>query len=327
MIVAISYYPNDEALMRRWAAHVQKLGPYPKHEFILAVAHKASTAGIQQPLAESFGKFTLIECWHTEKGWPVSCNKSFEEIARHQMMGDRKPFLFMEPDAVPLVPDWIDRIEAEYQSCGKPFMGDFVGLKNAMEGGIDHMSGIAVYHGLSASYAPSLFNNETVAWDIVSAKDVLPNMHWTRLIHHDWEAKFGQTHQWRKENVDASFVREGAVIYHPDKRGVLFNDGLAGEGNRVQGEPETGGDVVTPSSFEHSSPAHNEIEKAVQSLKSHYNEKKTKRIVIQKLTEAGFIKAKKGKQSRKKVPTPLGRGKRLAVGAGASLPSGQEVEA
>jgi hypothetical protein len=239
------------------------------------------------------------------------------------MLTTRQPFLFMEPDAVPLCEEWIDQIEEEYRNCGRPFMGDFVDLTSSDVEGIDHMSGIAVYDWNLSITAPRLFNcnngKEEFAWDIFAASDILPKMHRTGLIQHDWN-------RYRKQAVDASAVMQGAVIYHPDKQGVLLNDGLAGEGTRVVGELRTGA-PESVSSFEQPPPAQisNEEKPKIQSeettqdqqaivierfssiLASAGNDPRLKRQVKAKLIEHGWIKApKKGKRSGKKVSSPVG---------------------
>jgi hypothetical protein len=239
------------------------------------------------------------------------------------MLTTRQPFLFMEPDAVPLCEGWIDAIEAEYRACGSPFMGDLVDLSKSDVSGIDHMSGIAVYDWNLSITAPRLFNcnngKEEFAWDIFAASDILPKMHRTNLIQHDWD-------RYRRGDVDPSAVREGAVIYHPDKQGVLFNDGLAGPLNSVQGEPATGA-PVSVSSFKHEGSASisNEEKPQIQFeeaptdqqaivlerfnsvLVSARSDSKLKRQVKQSLIQHGWIKApKKGKRTRKKVSPPVG---------------------
>lgn len=329
MIVAITYHNGDLPLMRRWANRVKQLGPYMNHEIVISPVHGATTDGVEIPLSNCFRKVHVVPSGHTEKGWPVSCNRGFQNVAWYAMLTTHQPFLFMEPDAIPLCEGWIDQIEAEYKKCQRPFMGDFVDLStSSIPGGIDHMSGVAVYDWNLSITAPRLFNctngKEEFAWDIWAASDIIPKMHRTNLIQHDWRGTSDRPHEWRKNNVDPSFVREGAVIYHPDKRGVLLNDGLAGEVTRAEGEPSTGA-PVSVSSFEHTSLAqstHEEttkvqqetplagtkeaqlgaIESAVNVLSFHHklggwNRKHVKDSLI----KAGFAKAKQVKRTGKKV--------------------------
>ena len=238
MIVAISYYDGDLIQMRRWASHVAKLGSYKNHKIVIAPAHGVTTIGVKDVLESCFGEVIVESCHHTQTGWPISCNLAFEQVAWLASQKLKSYFLWMEPDAIPLKASWVDDIEEAYKVCQKPFMGDFVGIAGIMPNGIDHMSGIAVYPWNMPSLAPSIFNNERTAWDIASAKDVMSKMARTTLIQHDWVAD----PKWRRDVVTPDCVREGAVIYHPDKNGVLFNDGLVPNG--TQGDPAAGAVLV-----------------------------------------------------------------------------------
>ncbi len=214
----------------------------------------------------------------------------------------------MEPDAVPLKASWIDDIEAEYIKRGQFFMGDYVGINGIMPNGVDHMSGIAVYHWDLSRYAPSIYNNEFTAWDIASAHHVIPRMARTELIHHDWIPE----KKWRRDVVDASCVRQGAVIYHPDKQGVLFNDGLSPNG--VQGDPATGAGVVVVSPLQ----PHETKDKPQESLDAliEYAKQnnKNKKELLHKLVEAGIIKAPKAsKRPRGKVRKAVVKHSELAT--------------
>jgi hypothetical protein len=351
MIVAISYHQGDQQLMTRWANRVKQLGPYLNHEIILSPCHGATTDKIKLPLENCFRKVHVVPSGHQEKGWPISCNRAFQNICWSSMLTTRQPFLFMEPDAIPLCEGWIDQIEEEYRNCGQPFMGDFVQLSTSdIQNGIDHMSGIAVYDWNLSIHAPRLFNctngREEYAWDIWAASDILPKMRQTNLIQHDWRGTGDKPHQWRKNNVDPSFVREGAVIYHPDKRGVLLNDGLAGEGTRVVGELRTGA-PESVSSFEQPPPApvSHEEEPKIQSQEAPQDQQtivverlnsiladaesspSLKRKVKQSLIQYGWVKKAKGsKQSGKKVRSAVGKHRRSTPLDGISVSSCEEVE-
>ena len=318
MIVFISYYTEDKPQMVRWSNHVKKLGGASKHHIIVMPAHGATTDGVMEPLSEAFGKAEVLECFHAETGWPVSCNRAFERAAWHSYQVTKQSFLWMEPDATPLKSSWLDEIEAEYRDCGKPFMGDFVKIAGVLPNGVDHMSGIAVYHWNMPVLAPSVFNNDHAAWDIVSGRDVVPKMHKTSLIQHDWVPE----KKWRRDVVTKDCVKPLAAIYHPDKLGVLFDDSLAGSLSSVQGDPVTGGGGAS-TSFNHRESAPllsgvSEIKKFLASEKPieecHSvidalfilldNHKNLKKVVIKRLNEKGIIKShqtKKRKHPRKKV--------------------------
>jgi hypothetical protein len=329
MIVAISFHDGDLELMTRWANHVQKLGPYLNHNLVLLPVHNASTEEISQILTGSFSGVLIENCHHSEQGWPISCNKAFETMAWAALQKYQQPFLWMEPDAVPLKKGWIDEIEKEYQKCQKPFMGDFVKIAGVMPNGVDHMSGIAVYHHNMPQLAPSIFNNESIAWDIASGKDVVRKMHKTDLIHHDWIPD----KKWRRDVVTPDCVKEGAVIYHPDKKGVLFNDGLSPNG--TQGDPaagvpcegiphetkETKLSSGTPESVDMA------IKNAINVLSFHSNlDEKNKKKISKWLIEANLTKAKNPIKPRKKVRSSVGKRGRPRAGSGIPIPSDSQVE-
>lgn len=316
--------------MTRWANHVVRLGPYINHQLVLLPVHGVSTDKIESILSGSFRNVYIEKCYHTEMGWPISCNKAFETMAWAAFQKFKAPFLWMEPDAVPLNSGWLNEIEVEYRSGNRPFLGDFVEIAGIMPNGVNHMSGVAVYPPDLPRLAPSIFNNDTTAWDIASGNQVTRQMFRSSLIHHDWVP----TKQWRRDKVDPSCVRRGAVVYHPDKLGVLFNDGLSPNG--VQGDPATGADVVASDPHETKDKPNlyaesvkmlqdladaedqNELSLAIeQIIYNAKNSPKIKKQIIARLVDEGIIKApkaKKVKRTRAKVCRPV----EVHTGAGTS---------
>ena len=315
MIVAIAYHDGDLSLMKRWAKHVARLGLYLKHKLILVPIRNVETEEVLSYLSPVFGEVIVEKATHTQTGWPISCNMAFETVAWLCSTKLKQPFLWMEPDAVPLQPQWIDSIELAYSQCGKPFMGDYVEIAGIMPNGVNHMSGIAVYDWDLHRKAPSIFNNERTAWDIASANNVVPQMARTKLIQHDWVP----TKEWRRAIVTKDCVNPLAVIYHPDKLGVLFNDGLLPNG--TQGDPAAGVPCEGSPHETKDKPAESksEIESVIHYAKQS---RKNKKEVIDRFVEEGIIpKAKGSKQSRKKVRSALAGGKRARTGDGVSVPS------
>ena len=250
MIVAISYHEGDYSLMSRWVDHVVKIGNYQKHKILLIPAPKTPSDDFVKKLKPSFGEVFVQErnpVFTNEH--PCPCNEAFNTAARfvsfarrHPTTGLRVeplrlPFLWMETDAVPLVPTWIDQIEAEFLTHRKPFLGDFVKMTGTAIGGVDHMSGIAVYHPDVLTLAPNAGTVQCtkmmrgqngqpdkrvwIPWDVNSASQVVPQMAQSALIQHDWV----DDPKWRRDVVTPDLLRQGVVVYHPDKKGVLFRDG------------------------------------------------------------------------------------------------------
>jgi len=302
--------------MTRWANHVVKLGPYINHQLVLLPVHGVSTDKIANILSGSFSNVSVEKCHHTEMGWPISCNKAFETMAWAAFQKYKAPFLWMEPDAIPIKQGWLNEIEIEYRSMNRPFMGDFVEIQGVMPNGVNHMSGIAVYPPDLPRLAPTIFNNDRLAWDIASGNQVIRQMARTGLIQHDWVP----TEKWRRDKVDASCVKEGAVVYHPDKLGVLFNDGLSPNG--TQGDPAAGVALVEQSPHETKvKPVICKSEVPVDTIDAAINyakaSTKNKKAFLARLVEEGILKAPKAKKV-KRTRTKVRGSVEVDTGAGAS---------
>jgi hypothetical protein len=334
MIVAISYHDGDLPLMRRWADHVCKLGLYKNHKLVLIPIRKVNTDLVLRPLMNCFGEVIIEPCDHAYGGWPQSCNMAFESMAWLASTKLKQPFLWMEPDAIPLQPNWIDSIELAYNQAGRPFMGSLVEIAGIMPNGVNHMSGVAVYHWDLHRLAPSIFNNEKTAWDIASASNVIHQMHDTKLIQHDWVP----TAKWRRDVVTPDLVNPFAVIYHPDKLGVLMSDSAIP--NDVQGDPAMGAVLVTQKPHETKeqpnlyAEARDMIIKTYQPMDTidaviNYakTNPKAKKDLLTSLVKEGIItKASCAKLFGKKVRPSMGKRGRPKTGNRIKVPSSSPME-
>lgn len=57
-------------------------------------------------------------------GWPQAPNNHWHWVVNHlDQNGNKQPWLWLEPDAVPMVPHWATAVEEAYRIGGKPFFG------------------------------------------------------------------------------------------------------------------------------------------------------------------------------------------------------------
>jgi hypothetical protein len=237
--VVLSFYAGDQDQAERWCEHVRALGHVHLHRIILLASHKASASRLAPILTGVFETVTVIESPHHESGWPASCNCAFDYAVKYIFNFVKRPFLWMEPDAVPMRPTWLDEINNEYRSCGKAFMGDFVDM-TGVENGQNFMSGIGVYHWNVPALAPACLRNKNVAWDLMGGPQILRNFHHTDLIQHV-----------ARNKADYTDPDPKAAVFHSDKTGRFFAVSPYG----VQGDPATGlllphetmGDTAPPS--------------------------------------------------------------------------------
>ena len=94
-------------------------------------------------------------------------------------------------DMVPLKYGWVDAIEKEYNSCGKPFLGNIantttVTSKREVIAIGKHLVGAAVYPPNLDSYSDIWRHvpDTNIAWDVLLQNDFHPHSYETKLIQH-----------------------------------------------------------------------------------------------------------------------------------------------
>jgi len=125
--------------------------------------------------------------WMGNPSWPNPQNYAFQKVCWEIINKHQEPFLFWEPDAVPIRERWLHDIDRDYQKCGKPFMGHIVhGVvnQNSM-----HLNGVAVYPPNLHEYSTAIMlPPEGVAWDVAGSYDgVVQNSRHSKLIMNVWE--------------------------------------------------------------------------------------------------------------------------------------------
>ena len=163
----------------------------------------------------------------TETGWPKGPNALFLKAAEAaRMIGSH--WLFLEPDAVPLCPGWLDKIEAEYWLNNRPYMGAIVDCDDPRLPS-RHFTGVGVYpaaafNTLKGIIAPRMGE----AFDITTAAAVVPHAVNSTLFQHLWgeygkPPSFGPVGLPGTNLFDLKYLRPEAVLFHRNKDGTLID--------------------------------------------------------------------------------------------------------
>lgn len=195
-----------------WLDWVAELGGVEKHELVLLVPQEL----VLPESVRAWKKLTRLNDRNKVAGWPAGPNISIQQI--FWWMTLRKigePVFWMESDAIPLKPYWIDTWVEEYARGKKPFMGGFV--PDIPDLCPKHMTGIAIYPANAVELAPRLLQAKHSAWDIWAAPEILPKMHATKLLQHAWQHGPITTMEEYKKEIDPE-----ANIFHTDKYGALI---------------------------------------------------------------------------------------------------------
>lgn len=167
---------------------------------------------------QAWGKVTRFPENSYIASWPLGPNLVFQQALWYQYHGRLSgPFLWCEPDCVPLVPQWLDLIVDEYARGRKPFMGNIV--ETAIANGTRsprHMTGNAVYPDKAYLHAPKLMDAYHSAWDILAADQIVPKCHQTNLIQHEYRSP-----EIKDRAELQRILKPEAALYHTDKYGAI----------------------------------------------------------------------------------------------------------
>ena len=239
MILCLAFCSKDEGTAIRLAKWIAELGGTSRHDLFLGYSSDTTPDAIADILRPHFRNIGGIRIDEQGFSYPASANWMWTTCARTIGTTLNEPWLWMEPDAVPLVPEWMDRIEDEYKVSGKAFS-----LNKVITPTRSHNSGVGVYPGRVVNYTDRLWEVHNTPWDVFFAEDFTPHTHHTKLIHD----KFFEVWDDPKSgspvfpNVESlSIIEPNAVLFHRCKDSSLL-DRLK---DRLRQERESRGGVIS----------------------------------------------------------------------------------
>jgi hypothetical protein len=206
---------NQEELGVLWLDWVAELSANSIRNYELVLLSPTRTA--LPPSLDAWGKVTKFVENHAVAQWPQGPNRVFQQVLwfyYHKKL--QGPFFWVEPDCMPLTPDWLDLVADEYRRCDKPFMGAVVDPNPPKNRAPRHMTGNAVYPDKAYILAPRLMEAHHTAWDVHAAPQILPKAHLTKLIQHDWRRPEIETADELRR-----ILQPEAVLFHSDKYGAI----------------------------------------------------------------------------------------------------------
>ena len=221
MILVIAFCQKDKATTVRLANWLAELGGTSKHDLLLAFHEDTTPDPIHEILKPHFNHVGGFKISDPETTYPAIANIMWHECVKTVADQFNVPWFWMEPDAVPLVPEWLDKIEDEYLAAKKPFMLDRVVTPTR-----SHNSGVGVYPGLVRNYTIRLWELSNIPWDVFLAEEFTPFAHHTGLIHDKFYRVWEDPNSGPPVFPDAeslSIIEPGAVLFHRNKDGSLID--------------------------------------------------------------------------------------------------------
>ncbi len=216
--------PHGAAKLLEW---VVELGGVKNHHLILLPFKGLDAASVAKIGERAFASVRIEpDCEGVVTDWsqPITDGKPRSAAGANSMMrtaawfahlNNIGPWMFWEPDAVPLDWTWLNKLEAEYLASGKQFMGAYVA--RSASGTPEHLTGNAIYPQDAVCFAPSLSISGDLAFDVAAAQEILPRAHHTKLIQHVFFYPEYPHHPTFPDQDSLKLIRSDAVIFHRNK--------------------------------------------------------------------------------------------------------------
>lgn len=233
LMVMLPFCVADMGLALGLLEWIDKLGGAREHDCVLvrdrAVAESAAQAvkSVARRVFKTCGMVATAKSLPREH-WPIGPNWMFEHALKANKVYKR-PFLWLEPDAVPMRPGWLRTLEDGYVRARKAYLGQVISTANPKLPA-KMLSGVAIYpHDAYARLISRVVTErEKNAFDVATADLAVPNTHASRLIwNFHGEKDLPPTFVERRVEtsprnaLELSNVPKGAVLFHRSKDGSL----------------------------------------------------------------------------------------------------------
>lgn len=230
MLCVLPVHFQDSRLLFDLLGWIKTLGGCPAHDALLVSDNAVQYSDALVLLNEakkSFNNVSIVTLEKPVRGWPQGPKAMWEFAARHIKINAQRPWLWLEPDCVPLKPNWLDAIELEYSKCGAPFM--FCQMETNQPGFPNpYPSAIAVYPADAIDtiwpYLPS-----DRSWEIAAAPQIMEKGKHTDLIQNLWgEPNLPPTFVEHKTPASPrnafslDYLKPQAALFHRNKDGTLI---------------------------------------------------------------------------------------------------------
>lgn len=228
MIVALGFCQKDAAAARDMLLWCEQLAGCREFDALLVTEPSTQWSECVAVMDQASKVFRAVSFATTDTPcptWPAGANALFQCAAEHcQKIGS--PFLWLEPDSIPLRSGWLNAIAGQYRTCGRSCLGRIYRTNKAtLPERV--VSGIAVYPASMAALLKS--GDPSIPWDVATADRLVGDTCDTDLIQWFWgKLNLAPTFVLRKETAspENTFTPQqleaNAVLFHRNKDGTLI---------------------------------------------------------------------------------------------------------
>jgi len=230
MLCVLPVYKDDVSRLEDLLRWIRQLGGCSDHSAVIvadASTPARSVFGLRELAEKSFEFVEVVTTERAVKGWPQGPNELFLAALRFAKQRNMH-WLFLEPDAVPLKPGWLDRLDIQYRVTGARYLGQLVPCN---EPGLpaQHFTGVGIYPPNAADEIEQrILQYPKTAFDISTADILTPLATHSEMFQHLW-GEVGNPPTFALKGVKGThtfgldYLRPNAVLYHRTKDGKLIS--------------------------------------------------------------------------------------------------------
>lgn len=237
ILVVLPYHSGDIDLAKKLLEWIAELGSCKPHSLLLCADSKVPQEQMRALMEIAKPSFNQVKTMIATVPTPEpnkqvwAPNVMFLAAARQVKTNYRLDFLWLEPDAIPIYPGWLDDIAEEYWECPRRYMGSVIHQEGQSGLPNDYLNGVAVYPNDAISDFEKIeaVKNSTQAFDTGSAASIVPKALHTTSIKHYWGTKElppvfveARAPDAPKNHVTLDLVPLEAAIFHRSKDGKLI---------------------------------------------------------------------------------------------------------
>ncbi len=223
ILIVLPFCKKDKPSAIRLLKWISELGGCPDNDCLLIGSNEIDKVDFDVSMFRSHlfiqPSFPLKDETH-----PIGPNRMFETALLHMTRtGATKPFLWLEPDCVPMRAGWIKSIEEEYATAikaQKTILASVVELKDErFPPRIP--SGVAVYPPDAWKIYSKIQTNRKIAWDIQFADAAIkltkPSTRITSRMNRNYPPTFVSKRTTQTHAMTVDQIPPSAVLFHPSK--------------------------------------------------------------------------------------------------------------
>jgi len=230
VLVALPVHTGDLSRLKNLLTWCAQLSGCHGHSAVIVADAATPASAILDLKKDALLSFDSVDVITNEKpvvGWVPGANSLFLTAAQFAKQRN-EPWLFLEPDAVPLKPKWADLIEIHYRASGSKYMGRLVPCDDPRLPKV-HFTGVGMYCPEAYDELSGfIIGAPDMAFDLPTASYLAPIAKSSDLFCHLWgmagdPPTFAEHRITGTHTFDLNFINPKSVLYHRNKDGTLIN--------------------------------------------------------------------------------------------------------